>query len=324
MKRILFILFAIAAFNAAAQFVHPATGLYPARPVKIIVPIGVGGPSDVVARILADKLTRSLGQTFLVENQPGAGANIGMGNAARAAADGYTLLVVSSSYVVNPSLYPKVPYDLNKDFVAVSLVAVSPNILVVNPSLPVQSVQELTSYLKAHPGQYAFAHPGVGSTPQLSGELFRLTQGVDLVSAPYSGSAPAIQSAVAGHVAIAFSALTPAVALVKAGKLRALAVTTPKRSPSLPDVPTFAEAGLRDQEADTMTGIVAPTGTPQAVITRLSLEIAKAVADPEVRAKLEGLGFEVIGSTPAEFDARIKTEMPKWAKVIQSAHLKAE
>ena len=324
MKRPLLALLSALSLIAIAQCARAESAAYPAHPVKIIVPIGAGGPSDVVARVIAEKLTLSLGQAFLVENQPGAGANIGMGNGARAPADGYTLLVVSSAYVVNPALYEKVPYDPYKDFAAISLVAVSPNILIVNPSLPVNTVHELTTYLKAHPGQYAYAHPGVGTTPQLSGELYRLSQNVDLVPIPYSGSAPAIQSAVAGHAAIAFTALTPAVALVNGGKVRALAVTTPRRSPALPDVPTLAEAGLQDQEADTMTGIMAPAGTPPAVINLLHREIVKAVGDPEVKAKLAGLGFDVVGSSPAEFDARIRAELPRWAKVIRTAHLKAE
>lgn len=309
----------------AGAFAAPASAQeYPSHPVRVIVPIGPGGPSDVIARVLSERLTHRMGQAFMVENQPGAGANIGMGNAAHAAADGYTLLVVSSAYVVNPTLYPKVPYDPYKDFAAVSLVATSPNILIVNPSLPVHSVKELTAYLKANPGKYAYSHPGVGTTPQLSGELYRLSQEVDLVPVPYSGSMPAIQSAVAGTTPISFVALTPAVSLVNAGKVRALAVTTPARSPALPDVPTLAEAGLPGQEADTMTGIMAPAGTPRAIVDKLSREIAASLAEPEVKAKLDSLGFDVVGSTPEQFDARIRKELPKWAHVIQTAHLKAD
>ena len=222
---------------------------YPARPVRAIVPFAPGGPADVFARLVTLNLSRSLGQQFYVENQPGAGGNLGMGAGARAASDGYTIMVVSTSYVVNPSLYPKIPYDPFKDFAPVTLGAVSPNILVVHPSIPAGTVKELIAFLKANPGKYSFAHSGVGTTPQLSGEMFKHSQNLDLVSVPFNGSAPAIQSALAGHTPIAFTVLTPAVPQVKEGKLRALAVTTPKRSPALPDVPTLAEAGLPDPES---------------------------------------------------------------------------
>lgn len=301
-----------------------AVASYPARPVHVIVPIGPGGPSDVAGRLIAQKLSASLGQSFVIENQPGAGGNIGMGRASRATPDGYTLVVVSSSYVVNPSLYAKVPYDPARDFAAVTLLAVSPNILVVNPSVPATTVQELIGFLKAHPGKHGFAHPGNGTTPQLSGELFKLSTGVDMVAVAFNGSAPAIQSALAGHTAIAFSALTPAVTQVKGGKLRALAVTSPKRSPALPEVPTLAEAGLPGQEADTMTGIMVPAATPSAIVALLHREIAKAAAQPDIQAKFSALGFDVVAGTPAEFEVRIKTEIQKWSRVIRNANLRAE
>jgi len=297
---------------------------YPARPVRAIVPFAPGGPADVFARLVTLNLSRSLGQQFYVENQPGAGGNLGMGAGARAAPDGYTIMVVSTSYVVNPSLYPKIPYDPFKDFAPVTLGAVSPNILVVHPSIPASNVKELIAFLKANPGKYSFAHSGVGTTPQLSGEMFKHSQNLDLVSVPFNGSAPAIQSALAGHTPIAFTVLTPAVPQVKEGKLRALAVTTPKRSPALPDVPTLAEAGLPDQEADTLLGVLVPAHTPQPIIDLLCREISKAMIQPDVAEKLVALGFDTIASTPDEFSARIRTDIPKWAKVIQTAGLKAE
>ena len=300
------------------------TAAYPAHPVRVIVPVAAGGPSDVVARILTQKLSASLGQNFYIDNQPGAGQNIGIGKAARAPADGYTLVVVSSSYTVNPFLYAKVPYDPQKDFSAVSLIGVSPNILLTTPSLPAANVQELVSLVKAHPGKYGYAHSGIGTTPQLAGALFNLSQGLDLVGVPYNGSGPAVQSVMAGHAVIAFSALTPAVAQVNAGKVRALAVTTAKRSAALPDVPTLKEAGLPNQESDTMTGILVPSGTPAAVIDLLNLEVTKALSDPKVKSQLTTLGVDIVGSSPAEFESRIKAELSRWSGVIRQAHLSAE
>jgi tripartite-type tricarboxylate transporter receptor subunit TctC len=243
---------------------------------------------------------------------------------ARAAPDGYTITVVSTSYVVNPSLYPSIPYDPRKDFAPITLAAVSPNILVVHPSIPASNVGELIAFLKQNPGKYSFAHAGVGTTPQLSGEMFKHSQNLDIVPVPFGGSAPAIQSTLAGHTPIAFTVITPAVSLVKAGKLRALAVTAPKRSAALPDVPTLAEAGLPNQEADTTLGFLVPAGTPQAIIASLHQEIARAMIEPDIAEKLSALGFEPIVSTPDEFSARIVTDIEKWAKVIREADIKLE
>jgi tripartite-type tricarboxylate transporter receptor subunit TctC len=297
---------------------------YPARPVRVIVPFAPGGPADVLARLITQKLSGSLGQQFFVENQAGAGGNLGMSAGARAIPDGYTITVVGTSYVVNPSLYPKIPYDPYKDFAPVTLAAVSPNVLVIHPSIPASNVKELIAFLKANPGKYSFAHAGNGTTPQLSGELFKQSQNLDIVSVPFGGSAPAIQSALAGHTPIAFTVLTPAVPQVKDGKLRALAVTTPKRSPALPDVPTLAEAGLPDQEADTILGILVPARTPEPIIALLHREVRAAMTQPDIAEKLSALGFEAIVNTPDEFAARIRTDIPKWAKVIRAANIKAE
>jgi tripartite-type tricarboxylate transporter receptor subunit TctC len=297
---------------------------YPMRPVRVIVPFAPGGPADVLARLIAQKLSVSLGQQFYVENQPGAGGNLGMSAGARANPDGHTVTIVGTSYVVNPSLYPKIPYDPDKDFAPVTLAAISPNVLVIHPSIPANSVKELIAFLKANPGKYSFAHAGNGTTPQLSGELFKQSQNLDIVSVPFGGSAPAIASALAGHTPIAFTVLTPAVQLVKEGKLRALAVTTPKRSPTLPDVPTLAEAGLPGQEADTILGILVPAHTPQPIIALLHREVSNAMSQTDVAQKLVALGFESIVSTPDEFAGRIATDIPKWAKVIRAANIKAE
>jgi tripartite-type tricarboxylate transporter receptor subunit TctC len=307
---------------ASAQFAWAQT--YPVRPVRIIVPAGAGGPSDVIARLIAQKLSQSLGQPFYVENQPGAANNIGIGNAARAAPDGYTILLVGSNYTINPSLFPKIPYDPIKDFAPVTLAALSPSVLLINPSIPANSVKELIAFLKANPGKYNYASAGMGTTAHLSGEMFKLSQGVDLVHVPFNGSGPAIQSALAGHTPIVFAAITPAVALIKEGKLRALAVTSPRRSSVLPEVPTLAEAGLPDQEVEVPQGVFVPAGTPKQIIDQLNREIGNAMAQSDVKAKLAAIGFEAVVNTPEEFAARIKIEIPRWGKVIRDANIKAE
>lgn len=297
---------------------------YPVRPVRIIVPIAPGGPADVAARLVAQKLSQSLGQQFYVENELGGSGNIGIANAGRAAPDGYTILLVGSNFIVNPSLFAKIPYDPLKDFAPVTLMALSPNILVVNPSIPAKNVKELIDLIKANPGKYNYGSSGIGTTPHLSGEMFKLSQGLDLVHVPFKGSNPAVQSALAGHTPIAFTAMTPAVPFVKDGTLRALAVTTPQRSPALPDVPTLAEAGLTGQEADTTLSILVPAGTPRAVIDLLHREIKKAVVQPDVMENLVALGFEPVVDTPDEFAARLRLEIPKWAKVIHDANIGLE
>jgi tripartite-type tricarboxylate transporter receptor subunit TctC len=297
---------------------------YPSRPVKMIVPFAPGGPADVVARLLTQKLSERLGQQFYVENQAGAGGNLGMGAAARAAPDGYTLVLVSSSYMVNPSLYPKVPYDQAKDFLPVTMPAYAPNVLVANPSLPASSVKELAALVKADPGKYSFASAGIGTTPYLSGELFKLSLGADLVNVPFNGSAPAIQSTLGGHTPFAFVVLAPAVPHIKEGKLRGLAVLSVQRSPALPDVPTIAEAGFPGQEADTLLGVLVPAGTAKAVVDLLHGEIGRIVSLADVKQRLDTLGFVPIANTPDEFAKVIKDETTRWGKVIRDAKLKIE
>ncbi len=294
---------------------------WPTKPVKIIVPFAPAGPTDVMARILAQKYSESMGQQFVVENRAGAGGNIGMGAAAKAPPDGYTILVSSSSNVVNPSLYAKIPYDPYKDFAPVTLAAASPNVLVVHPSVQAKNVQELVALLRASPGKYAFAHPGTGTTPHLSGELFRLAFKVDMINVPFNGAGPAVAAAVGNQTPIAFVAIPPATPHVKNGALRALAVTGKSRSAALPGVPTMAEAGAQGQEAETMQGVFVPAGTSRAIIDRLHQETVRIVALPDVREKLAGLGFDPIADTPEEFAAYIKSEIAKWAKVIREANI---
>ena len=297
---------------------------YPSRPVRVIVPFAPGGPADIVARLLTQKFGEHLGKQFYVENQPGAGGNLGMGAAARAHPDGYTLVLVSSSYMVSPSLYPKVPYDSAKDFQPVTLPAYAPNVLVANRSLPVTNAKELAELIKANPGKYSFASAGIGTTPYLSGELFKLSLGADLVHVPFNGSAPAIQSTLGGHTPFAFIVLAPAVPHVREGKLRGLAVLSAQRSPALPDVPTIAEAGFPGQEADTLLGILVPARTPKEIVERLYQEIKRIAELPDVKDRLDAIGFVPVANTPDEFTAIIREESTRWAKIIRAANIKAE
>ena len=297
---------------------------YPNKAVRMLVPFAAGGPTDVIARIVGQKLSESLGQQFVVENVGGAGGNTGTAMAAKSPADGYTILVVSTGFVINPSLYAKVPYDVIKDFAPVTLVAASPNMLTVNPSVPAKTVKELIEVIRTNPGKYSFAQPATGSTPHLAGELFKLTYKLDMVMVPFTGAALAVNSTIGGHTPIAFTALPPTISNVKDGKLRGLAILAAKRSAALPDVPTMAEAGIPNQESDTLTGIVVPADTPNEIVALLQREVAKIVALPDIKEKLLTLGFDPIANTPAEFGARIKVEMAKWAKVVHDAKLKIE
>ena len=303
---------------AAAPAQNPG---YPDRPVKVIVPFAAGGPTDVVARLITQKLSEKLGQQFYIENMAGAGGNLGMGAVARAPADGYTILFASSSYNVNVSLYAKAPYDPDKDFTPVTKAGASPNGLFVNPSIPATSVKELVELLKANPGKYTFASPGVGTTPHLSSELFKLTFGLDFALAPFPGGGPSIQSVVAGHTPICIQAIPPATPLVKAGKLRALGITAKTRSPALPDVPTFDEVGIKNQEAETMQGVFVPAGTPKPIVDLLQAEIARIVHLPDVKDKMLTLGLEPSGMSSAEFAAYVKADIAKWKKVIADAKI---
>jgi tripartite-type tricarboxylate transporter receptor subunit TctC len=297
---------------------------YPTRSVRVVVGFPAGGPTDAIARIVAQKLSDKLGQQFFVENVGGAGGNTAAGQVARVTPDGYTIMAISTGFVVNPSLYAKVPYDPIKDFAPVTLVAVSPNVVVVNPSVPAKTLPELVQLIKNNPGKYSFAGPGVGSTPHLGGELFRLAFNLDLVHVPFTGAGPAVQATVGGHTPIAFTALPSSLSAIQAGQLRALGIAATDRAVQLPDVPTFAEQGIKDQEADTLTGLVAPAGTPREIVDLLYREIAAAVAQPDVKDRLTVLGFKAVANKPDEFAARIKLEIEKWGKVVHDAKLRIE
>ena len=293
---------------------------YPTRPVRVIVPFAPGGPADIVARLLTQKLGDHLGRQFYVENVAGAGGNLGMRAAARAAPDGYTLVLVSSSYMVNPSLYPHVPYDPAKDFVPVTLPAYAPNVLVASPSLPVKSVEQLAEFVKANPGKLSFASAGMGTTPYLSGELFKLSLGADLVHVPFNGSAPAIQSTLGGHTQFAFVVLAPAVPHIREGSLRGLAVLSAERSSALPDVPTIAEAGVPGYNATQWLGFAGPKGLSNEVVTRIFNATKTVVENPEIVKSLRNAGGEVsMSASPKEFLEFAREESVKWARVVKES-----
>jgi tripartite-type tricarboxylate transporter receptor subunit TctC len=307
---------------ASGAMTAKAESGYPSRPVRIIVPFAPGGVVDVMARLLSQNLAADLGKNFYLQNLPGAGGDIGTQNAALAPNDGYTILITSSSFVVNPSLHSKVPYDPVTDFIPVSIAASSPNVLVVNPSEPAKNVAELVQAIRSNPDKYSFASAGIGTTPHLSGELFRLSAGLKLVHVPFSGAGPALQATVGGYTPIAFSSLPAAVPLIKGAAVRALATTSAKRVKALPDVPTMAEQGFPGQEAETLLFILAPAGTPTGIVSLLSAEIRKIVGSSLVESQFETLGFSALGTTPEESLQRLKQEIAKWAKVITDANLR--
>ncbi len=323
MKRWLFrfVAGALVAAFAAAAFAQP----YPSRPIRIVVPFPAGGTTDLIARAAGQKLTESLGQPVVVDNRPGAGGNIGAELVAKSAPDGYTLLMGTvGTHAINASLYPKMPYDHVRDFAPIILVAGVPNVLVVNPSLPVNSVQELIAYGKANPGKLNFASSGNGTSIHLSGELFKTMTGVQMAHIPYKGSAPALQDLAGGQVQLMFDNLPSALPLIKAGRLKALAVTSKTRAPALPDVPTVAESGLPGFEASSWFGLLAPAGTPQPVITKVNAEIAKWLATPEAKEKLTAQGANVVGGTPEDFARHIAAETAKWQKVVKESGAKID
>jgi tripartite-type tricarboxylate transporter receptor subunit TctC len=314
---------ALAGVGAAAA-PAAAADQYPSRTVKILVGFAPGGTTDVTSRMLSQKLSESLHEQFIVENRPGAGSNIAMGIAAKAPPDGYTILGVSSAFLVNPSLYgDKCPYK-PEDFAPITLWADSPNVIIVNPSVQATSLKQLIDLIHASPGKFSIATAGIGTTPDLSTELLRMTYKLDAVRVPFNGGGPAAEAVLQGQTQIGFDALPPAAPLIKSGHLRAVAMAYQKRSALLPDVPTTAEQGIPGQESHTIAGFLVPAATPKPVIELLYREMAKAVADPTVRQNLANIGFEPVGGTPAEFAALIKDEVDKWGKVVRAANIKVE
>jgi tripartite-type tricarboxylate transporter receptor subunit TctC len=298
-----------------------AQATYPERPVRLIAPFAPGGPVDVVARLLAPKLSEIFGQPFYVENHPGASGNIGTALVAKAPGDGYTILVISSTLVVNPSLFGKLGFDTYIDLAPISLVGVSPQVLLVHPSVPAHNIAELIAWVKASPGKYSYAHAGVGTPGFLAGEMFKQAFGLDLVAVSFNGGAPAMTSTIGGHTPILYTSISTAGGYIKQGSVRPLVVTGARRSPSLTDVPTLAEAGAPNQESEIILGLLAPSGTPREIIDRLQQEIVRVLAMAQIHERLAALGFEPIGSSPEVFADRIRTEIEKWAKVIHAAGL---
>jgi tripartite-type tricarboxylate transporter receptor subunit TctC len=290
---------------------------YPARPVRVIVPYAPAGTTDIIARLIAQALSEQVGKQFYVENIPGAGGNIGMARAAQATPDGYTMVVVPPNYVINPSLYDKVPYDSHKDFDPVTLAVTTTVVLTINPSLPANTVKDLVALINAHPRKYSYGSGGPGTPGHLVGEQLRLSRGLDLVHVPFNSAGLAIGSAVAGHTSIAITAPAPALPPVNEGKLRALAVTSKKRARALPEVLTMSEAGF-----DNWLGVLVPARTPKEIITALNSAIAKVLTRPDTQERLAALAFEPVGSTPEEFANRAKTDFETWGKVIRASKIK--
>jgi tripartite-type tricarboxylate transporter receptor subunit TctC len=318
----LYLLAGAAALSAASGSARAQT--WPTRPVRVIVPFQPGGSTDIFARLAAQKLTEHFGKQFYIENIAGATGNVGTAQAARAAPDGHTLLIAFSSYVVNPTLFAKLPFDPDKDLAPVTLAVSAPNVLTVNPSLPARNLSELVALIKSNPGKYTYTSGGVGTQGHLLGEMLRLSQALDIVHVPFNGAAPAIASAMAGHTPIAWSTVASAAQALEAGQLRPLALASKKRSQLLSDVPTTAEAGYPDIQGDSWVGLLAPAGTPNEIIGALQREIAGIIALPDVKERLPTLGFEAVASTPEEFASRIKVETEMWGKVIRAANIKPE
>src|SRR5215470_2733493 len=294
---------------------------YPARPVRVVVPVAPGGANDTTARLVAQKLSEHLGQQFYCENQVGAGGNIAFGATAKAPKDGYTILAAGGNFVINPSLYAKVPYDPYKDFDPVSLMCSSPHVIAVNPSVPASNMQEFIALLKANPGKFSYGSAGRGTPAHLAGELFRLAYGLDIAHVPFGGGGPAMTATIGNHIPMTFAALPTAVPYVKAGNVRALGLMGGKRSSLLQDVPTMAELGSANLEADIVTGLVVPAGTPGEIIDVLHRAVVTIMAAPDFQERLAALGIEAVGNTPAQFAAWLRAEVDKWAKVIRDANI---
>lgn len=318
MKRALaFLLLAACVSNAAAQ-------RYPDKPVRLIVPFSAGGPADVLGRLIAEKLTRSLGQTVVVINKDGAGTILGVDMAAKSTPDGYTLLLGNVAMVINSSAGKKLPYDLKRDLVPVSLAFTQPLILVINPSLPIASLKEFIAYAKANPGKLKYGSSGVGTSIHLTSELFRNATGIELTHIPYKGAAPAMTDLLGGQIDLMFPGITPVVAHVKSGRLRALGLTSLKRSTALPDVPTMDEQGVKNFESIGWYGALVPAGTPKTIVARLNRELVAALNLPDLKERLASQGGDAVSSSPEQFAAFIDSELKKWSSVIRTANIQVD
>jgi len=310
----------LAALVAAATGAAQAQDAYPTRPIRLVVPFPAGGSTDIVARLVASRMSEGLGQQIVVENQGGAGGNLGTGNVAKAAPDGYTILMGTvSTHALNAALYKKLPFDPVKSFAPVSLLVSVPNVLVVHPSVPANTVQELIALIKASPGKFSYASSGNGTPLHLSGELFKSMAGLDLVHIPYKGAGPALIDVVAGQVPIMFDNLPSSTEYIKSGRLKGLAVTTAERAPAMPTLPTVAESGLPGYETYTWNAIFAPAGTPKAIIDKLNAAANQAIAHPDTKARLAELSATTVGSTPEELAAHVTKELAKWAPIVKAS-----
>ena len=308
----------------ASALLSPAHALdYPTRPVRLVVGFPPGGSADIVARLVAQALTERMGQSFIIDNKPGAGSNLGTETVARAEPDGYTLMADSVSNAINPTLYKKLSYDQLKDLIPVASIDVVPNVMDINLDLPVKSVPEFIAYTKSNPDKISMGSGGIGSSPHVAGELFKMMTGVSMLHIPYRGVALATADLLGGRIQVLFDTLPAAVANIRAGKIRALAVTSKKRSETLPDVPTMNEF-VPGYEADSFHGISAPKGTPREIVEKLNQEINAALADPKLKARLAELGAEVFTGTPEDYGRYLKGEIERWAKVIEFSGAKAE
>jgi tripartite-type tricarboxylate transporter receptor subunit TctC len=322
MKRIIagcvVVAFAMLSSLAAAQ-------PWPNKPIRYIVPFAAGGTTDILARTISEKLSVALGQPVIVENKPGAGGGVGAAEVAKAPPDGYTIMGGTiSTHAINATLYSSLPYDPVKDFVAITLIARVPNMLVVNNDIPAKNVAELIALMKANPGKWNFASSGNGTSQHLSGELFKGMANVQMQHIPYKGSPPALTDVMGGQVSMTFDNITTAWTLAKAGKLKALAVTTAKRSPIAPDVPTLAESGLPGYEVGSWQGVFGPAGMPPEIVRRLNTEIVKIINTPDVQKKLLDLGAEPVANSPEEFAAFVRTEVVKWGDVVKKSGAKVD
>jgi tripartite-type tricarboxylate transporter receptor subunit TctC len=312
---------ALAALATSAHAQNAAN--YPERPIRVIVPFAPGGGLDISTRLIGQKLTEKWGQNIVVDSRPGAATIVGTQIASKAPADGYTLLMITTTFAINPGLRANLPYDPLKDFTPVTQLNSQPNVIVVAPSFAAKSIKELIAMAKAKPGELTFASPGAGSAPHLSAEMFQRAVGVNMIHVPYKGIPPAVTDILGGRVAMLFTTTISAAPHIKAGKLRAVALTSAKRQASMPDVPTIAET-IPGYRAEAFQGMVAPAGVPQAIVNKLSAEVARIVKLPEVSQRFQLDGAEAVGSTPKEFAAFLRTEMQKWSKVIRDAGIKAE